>query len=76
MQKGFAPIAIVLLIAVVTLVGGGVFAYNQNFQNIRQINSFEECAKHYPVMTSYPAQCNTPDGQHFTQKLSSEEQKK
>ncbi len=29
------------------------------------IDSFEECAKHFPVMESYPEQCNTPDGQHF-----------
>ncbi len=30
------------------------------------VNSFEECAALYPVMESYPEQCNTPDGKHFT----------
>lgn len=30
------------------------------------INSFEECAEHYPIMESYPEQCATPDGKHFT----------
>ena len=30
------------------------------------VNSFEECAELYPVMESYPEQCNTPDGKHFT----------
>ena len=29
------------------------------------VDSFEECAKLFPVMESYPEQCNTPDGQHF-----------
>lgn len=34
------------------------------------VNSFDECAQHYPVMESYPAQCNTPDGKHFVQEVS------
>lgn len=29
------------------------------------VDTFEECAKYYPVMESYPEQCNTPDGRHF-----------
>lgn len=29
------------------------------------IDTFEECAKYYPVMESYPEQCNTPNGGHF-----------
>ena len=33
------------------------------------INSFEECAAYYPVMESYPRQCNTPNGQHFVEEL-------
>lgn len=40
-----------------------------------KINSFEECAKKYPVMESYPAQCNTPDNRHFVQILTDEEEK-
>ena len=36
------------------------------------ITSFEECAKKYPVMTSYPPQCATPDGKHFTQDIGNE----
>ena len=27
-----------------------------------QINSFEDCAKYYPIMESFPRQCNTPSG--------------
>ncbi len=33
------------------------------------ITSFEECAQHYPVMESYPEQCNTPDGKHFVRNV-------
>lgn len=29
------------------------------------ITTFAECAAKYPVLESYPEQCNTPDGQHF-----------
>ncbi len=32
--------------------------------------SFEDCAAAgYPVMESYPRQCNTPDGRHYTEEL-------
>jgi len=32
-----------------------------------EINSFEECAKHYPIMESYPPQCAVPGGPTFTE---------
>ena len=32
-----------------------------------EVNSFEECAALYPVLESYPRQCNTPDGKHFVE---------
>jgi hypothetical protein len=32
-----------------------------------EINSFEECTKHYPVMESYPPQCAVPGGPTFTE---------
>jgi hypothetical protein len=35
-----------------------------------QILSFDDCANAgYPVMESYPRQCNTPEGQHFVEEL-------
>jgi len=37
---------------------------------IFSIYSFEECAAAgYPVMESYPRQCNTPDGKHFVEEI-------
>ena len=35
----------------------------------KQIKNFDDCAKRYPVMESYPAQCNTPDNRHFVQDI-------
>lgn len=39
---------------------------------IQPITSFEDCAKVYPVMESYPAQCKTEDGKTFTQDIGNE----
>jgi hypothetical protein len=37
------------------------------------ISSFEECAKAgYPIMESYPARCQGPDGQTFTENIGNE----
>jgi len=32
-----------------------------------EINSYEECAKHYPIMESYPPKCAIPGGPTFTE---------
>src|SRR3989344_3354810 len=73
MQKGFSLIIIILgtLLVLWLLSGGGYYLYNQ--QKLRSITDFESCAKYYPVMLSYPGQCNTPDGRHFVNELSDEE---
>ncbi|MCA9397288.1 hypothetical protein KC573_00515 [candidate division WWE3 bacterium] len=35
------------------------------------IASFEDCvAAGYPILESYPEQCNTPDGRHFVRQIS------
>jgi len=31
--------------------------------------TFTECALRYPVMESYPRQCNTPSGLHFVEEV-------
>lgn len=66
MQKGFVLIPLVIgLFLIGTVVGvGGYYFFNQ--QKVKSITNFEECAKYYPVMESYPEQCNTPEGKHFT----------
>ncbi len=76
MQKGFSSIIIALigLIILVGVSGGGYILYQQ--QKLKSITDYESCSKHYPVLLSYPGQCNTPDGRHFIQQLSDEEKKK
>lgn len=75
MQKGFTPVFILIAAIVLALGAGGLYFF-QKQQAIKKINSFEECAKHYPVTMSYPGQCHTPDGRTFIQPLSDEEKKK
>lgn len=76
-QRGIATsiIVIIFLIAGVA-IASGYFIFYQNQLKQKSINSFEDCAKYYPVMESYPGQCNTPDGRHFVQQLSDEKKKK
>lgn len=33
------------------------------------IDSFQSCSTRYPVLESYPEQCNTPTGEHFVQDI-------
>lgn len=75
MQKGFSLVLIIVAVGLLAGVGvGGYWFYYQ--QKLKSITDFDSCAKYYPVMTSYPGQCNTPDGRHFVQQLSEEEKKK
>ncbi len=71
---------IVAILIIATALSAGYFVYYIDAKKAgklgnQNINSFEDCAKHYPVMESYPEQCNTPDGKHFTRELSEEENK-
>lgn len=77
MQRGFAPIVILIGAVLIGVVAAGGVYYFQKQQTIKKINSFEQCSKAgYSVMESYPARCNTPDGRSFTQVISREEKKK
>lgn len=65
---------VILLVAAVLLVAGLVFNLRSNDQTqSMEINSFEDCvAAGNPVMESYPEQCKTPDGRHFTRVITEE----
>lgn len=64
------------LVIVVVLALVGVVAYVSKFIGSPHavVKSFGDCAKYYPVMESYPAQCRTPDGRLFVQELTDEEE--
>jgi hypothetical protein len=73
-------VKILLLVSFILILLGAAGYGAANYvkqKKVKDINNFEECAKAgYPVLESYPAQCNTPDGRHFVQELTDEEKKK
>lgn len=74
-QRGITTIFLVIIIlaSVSALTAIYLGYHTQQKQKLSTISSFEECAKHYPVLESYPEQCNTSDGKHFTKEFSTEE---
>jgi hypothetical protein len=60
---------IFLLLGVLGFFG---FQYFQNQQKVKAITSYEECAKLFPVMDSYPPRCVTSDHRSFTQDIGNE----
>jgi hypothetical protein len=74
-QRGITTTFIIVIILVGAVsIASVYFTYTLNKKP--SVNSFEDCAKLYPVMESYPEQCNTPDGKHFTKELSDIEKEK
>lgn len=57
-------IAFIILVLVIVLGWLGIF-----HEKKPNIMSFEDCAKYYPVMESYPRQCRTPDGLLFAEEI-------
>jgi hypothetical protein len=60
------------LLFITTLILGGAVGYLAGYEHGSQdeITSFEECvAAGNPIMESYPEQCRTKDGKHFTRIL-------
>lgn len=77
-QRGISAFFLVIAILAITVaLTAGYFVFSQKLnEKLKSINSFDSCARHYPVMESYPEQCNTPDGKHFTRQLTEEEKQK
>ncbi len=75
MERGFSLVLILVVLGILSAIGFGSF-YLFNKQQTTAINSFDDCAKKYPVLESFPEQCNTPDGKHFVRELSQEEKLK
>ena len=60
----------IYIILLILVLGAGFFIGTKNKENI-VVTNFEECAKHNPVATSYPAQCYH-DGVHYVQNIGNE----
>lgn len=52
-----------------SILAPGIFSVKDQRVKKEAISSFEECAKLYPVLESYPRKCKTSDGKTFTEKL-------
>jgi len=62
---------LVILAVVITILLVGLLMFYLNKKKTSEINSFDECAAAgYPILESYPEQCITKDGRHFTRILS------
>lgn len=62
--------SIVLSVFAIIIVFVGIWMYLKvPATSMGAITTFEECAALYPVMESYPEQCNTPDGKHFVHEI-------
>lgn len=75
MERGFSLVLILVVLGILSAIGFGSF-YLFNKQQTTAINSFDDCAKKYPVLESFPEQCRTPDGRLFVSKLTDEEKSK
>lgn len=62
-------VGIALMLLIVVAIAGGVYFFTQQ-KAPQAVTSFAECvAAGNPVMESYPRQCNTKDGKHFTEDI-------
>lgn len=75
-QRGIATTVILIIFLLSGIaIASAYFVFFQKQQKAA-VNSFEDCAQYYPVLESYPEQCNTPEGRHFVKELSEEQKKK
>lgn len=74
-NRGLAPA--LPYIVLILLIGGFLWWHSSRDETTAPVavNSFEECAALYPVLESYPEQCNTPEGQHFVRDIGNELEK-
>lgn len=62
-----------VLIILIAVISVGLFSFLLFRKNTElHITNFEECAKKYPVMESYPSVCATPDGKRFIDNIGNE----
>lgn len=62
-KKDIWYLAILISIGLIVIIIGGMIIYSLDKQN--KINSFDDCAKYYPILESFPERCITKDGRSF-----------
>lgn len=62
-------IFITLIIIALGIVGVLLFDVGRAPSTDIVVNSFEECAAHYPIQESYPRRCVTPTGESFIESV-------
>lgn len=70
-KKDIVFLSILLILALIVVVAGGIFIFGLN--KVASINSFEECAKIYPVQESFPERCTVPNGKTFVKKVDAQD---
>lgn len=66
-------IFIILFLIFALLVGIYIFFQYSFSQKVKNISSFDDCAKSFPILESFPEQCKTPDGRTFTKDLGNQD---
>ena len=76
MKNKFIHLLIPALALIVVIIGASDYMLRRSPSNNEPswttIDSFEECARLYPVMESYPEQCRTPGGVLFVRDISAD----
>lgn len=64
----------ILVIFILAVAGGGLYIYVKKAGTAKEIKDFEDCAQAgYPVLESYPQQCEAPDGRIFIEIVTTEQ---
>lgn len=69
---------IIILLVPIIAAGAGYYLWGSVTTDRAEpaaIAGFEDCAKYYAILESYPRQCKTPDGTTFVEKIGNELEK-
>lgn len=73
-QKYIVPILVTFLVVATSFGAWVVLSQSGSSNVVKDIESYEDCvAAGYPVLESFPEQCNTPNGRNFVRELRDDE---
>ena len=68
-MKTFKWVIMILLASIIITATVLFVVFTKNKYDTNKIDSFDKCAAKYPIMKSYPAKCQTPDGKLFIESI-------